>query len=82
MQKFRPVLLKVWREACRHIEIVQSTETIARMLGGEMPVDLILVRRIDRQRGCLETVATGLAGSGRPMPEARSQVPATLPGPC
>ena len=32
MLKFQVVLLNVWREACRHIEITQSTETIAAML--------------------------------------------------
>ncbi len=61
MEKFRVVLLNVWREACRHIEIGQATETIADMLVPEMPIDRVLVERIDRQRSCLETVAAGRA---------------------
>ncbi len=33
VEEFRTVLLDVWREACRHIEISRSTETIAALLG-------------------------------------------------
>ncbi len=57
MKKFQTVLLSVWQEACRHIEISRSTETIAALLVRHMPIDQLLVRRIDRQRSCLETVA-------------------------
>ena len=32
MEGYQNVLLAVWREACRHIEITQSTETIAGLL--------------------------------------------------
>ena len=59
MQQFREVLLKVWREACRHIEIWESVETIAPMLVPDMPIEQLYVRRIDRQRSCVETVALG-----------------------
>jgi len=61
VEKFQAVLLDVWREACRHIEISHSTEMIARMLARHMQISRILVRQIDRQRRCLETVAVGLA---------------------
>jgi hydrogenase-4 transcriptional activator len=63
MEKFQRVLLNVWREACRHIEICQCVETIAPMLLADLPLDQLLVRRIDRQRSCLETVAVGLPAS-------------------
>jgi hypothetical protein len=73
VEKFRAVLLDVWREACRHIEISQSTETIAAMLVRHMPVDQVIVRRLDRQRSCLETVAVGSAGTQHSLPHARSE---------
>ena len=73
MDKFRAVLLDVWREACRHIEISQSTETIAAMLVRHMPVDQVIIRQLDPQRSCLETVAVGSAGTHRSVPHARSE---------
>jgi len=69
---FGQLLLDVWREACRHIEITASTATIASMLATHMPVEQVFVRRLDRQRGWLETVALGLAQGARPLPDARS----------
>jgi len=71
--KSQVVLLNVWREVCRHIEIGQSTETVTAMLVRNMPVDWVLVRRIDPPRSCLETVAVGLAAGGRPHPDARTE---------
>src|SRR5262245_43825792 len=56
MERFRDLLLNVWREACRHIEIHESTETIARMLHRHMPVAEVIVREIDVERSRLETV--------------------------
>jgi hydrogenase-4 transcriptional activator len=54
----------VWREACQHIEIAESVARMARFLAARLPVDLVVVRRLDLQRSCLETVATGLCRSG------------------
>jgi len=62
MQKFQEVLLAVWREACRHIEIGRSAPTITSLLLGDMPLAQLLVRRIDPRRSCVETVAVGLPG--------------------
>jgi formate hydrogenlyase transcriptional activator len=64
--EFRELLLGVWREACRHIEIHESTATIARMLPPLLPVDGIVVRALDLKRSRLETVAAGLTSSGPP----------------
>ena len=60
MEKFQAVLLNVWREACRHIEIQQSAEAITRLLHKQIPLTQLFVRRIDEQRSCLTTVAWGL----------------------
>jgi hydrogenase-4 transcriptional activator len=65
VEEFRTVLLNVWREACRHIEIRQSAEMIAPMLLRDIPVDQLLVRRVDQQRSCVETMAVGLPGAER-----------------
>jgi transcriptional regulator with GAF, ATPase, and Fis domain len=67
------LLLSVWREACRHIEIGQSTETIARIIAQFMPLGRAIVRRIDPKRLCLETVAAGLATPDVPLPGGRSE---------
>jgi len=77
MEKFQTVLLNVWQEACRHIEIVESTEKISEILARHMPIHQIFVRRIDRQHSCLETVAVGLATSEDVQPDARTECSAT-----
>ena len=73
MEEFRTVLLDVWREACRHIEIGQSTETIAAMLAKHLPIAQVLVRQIDSARGCVETVAMGGALPAGPVCDARRE---------
>ena len=75
MQKFMPLLLEVWREACRHIEIRESVERMAPVLARRLPVDLLLLRRLDLQRASVETVATGLCGPGSVPDQARSDCP-------
>ncbi len=79
MERFQRVLLGVWQEACRHIEIGQSTANIAAMLVRHVPIERILVRRIDAQRSVLETVAVGPAGPERCPTDVRSEcMPAEL----
>ena len=57
MDRLTPFLFEVWREACRHIEIEDSVSRIVRLLARRLPLDLVLVQRIDAQRCCVETVA-------------------------
>lgn len=59
MERFRDVLLDVWREACRHIEIHESTGNIARLLAKELPLAALLVRRLDPPHLAIDTVAMG-----------------------
>ena len=68
----RALLVDIWREACRHIEIQESTQTIGRILATWAPLGQLLVRKIDRQRPCLETVAVGVAVPDYLLPEART----------
>jgi hydrogenase-4 transcriptional activator len=66
MKKFAPLLLEVWREACRHIEIAESVARMTPVLARRLPADLVVVRRLDPAHGCVETAATGLC---RAVPE-------------
>ena len=59
-EPFRDVLLEVWREACRHIEIHESASTIADMLEQHLPLAALLIRRFDLAHQALDTVAIGL----------------------
>ena len=72
MDELQTALLKVWREACRHIEIDQSTETIASLLLQWLPLDHIWIRRLDRGHSGLETIAVGLAPPNAALPNVFS----------
>ncbi len=79
MENLQQVLLNVWQEACRHIEISQSTANIAAMLSLYIPAEQVLVRRIDRKQSFLETVAVGFAGTKQHHGDARTDcTPAQL----
>ena len=71
MNQYRELLLDVWREACRHIEITQLDGDHRRFFGPAYPHRAILVRRIDQQRNCVETVARAAT---------RKRVPGGEPG--
>jgi hydrogenase-4 transcriptional activator len=68
MERFMPLLLNVWREACRHIDIVESVARMAPILARRLPVALVVVRRLDLQHSYLETVATGVCLSSAEAP--------------
>lgn len=59
MEKFNEVLLGVWREACRHIEIHDSAARIAPLLARHLPLSYLLVRWFDEQHQSINTVADG-----------------------
>jgi len=75
MEKFSEILLDVWRNVCRHIEIGEATANIARMLVRHMPLGEVLVRHIDPERGHVDTIAVGLGKQGRTQAEARTECP-------
>ncbi|MDN5871878.1 MAG: sigma 54-interacting transcriptional regulator [Nitrococcus sp.] len=74
MDRFYELLLDVWREACRHIEIERSVPTIARLLAHRMPIHQLLVLAFDGRRPTVE-VRAGL----RVSPDAGSMVRALKP---
>jgi transcriptional regulator with GAF, ATPase, and Fis domain len=67
------LLLSVWQEACQHTDISQSTTNIVSLVGQHIPVEQVLVRRIDAVRPCLDTVAVGFTGREHGLPDARTE---------
>ena len=64
MERFASLLLDVWREVGRHIEIDEAARRCAPLLARRLPVDRLLVRRLDPAGAVLETVASvGAAGA-------------------
>jgi transcriptional regulator with GAF, ATPase, and Fis domain len=59
------LLLDVWREVCRHIEIGESAGRVAPLLKQHLPVEAVLIRQIDLPHSWVETLATGTGPSGR-----------------
>jgi transcriptional regulator with GAF, ATPase, and Fis domain len=64
MERFRAVLLDVWREAGRHIEIREFVRNMSRLLAEHMPLSCLLVRRLDAVHQALETIAVDLTKEG------------------
>lgn len=63
MPKHLRLIVEVWREACRHIEIDRSTAAIAERLVTTLPVGRLMVRRVDLEHLCIDTVAVGAVAS-------------------
>lgn len=72
MERFNQLLLDVWREACQHIDIAESVERIYAVVARRLPADLLLVRRFDRKRFCVETVGLGRAATAAPPEQSRN----------
>ena len=75
MERFAPLLLDVWREIGRHIEIGEAAQRCAPVLARRLPVDRLLVRRLDLAHGSLETVASA-AGRDPLAPAALQELAA------
>jgi transcriptional regulator with GAF, ATPase, and Fis domain len=50
---------QLWREVCRHLELDESLRRIAPLLAERLPIDLVLLRRLERDPARLTTVAVG-----------------------
>jgi hydrogenase-4 transcriptional activator len=55
--------LAVWQEAGRHIQIDEFVGVIARILAQHLPLGCVLLRHIDVDRSCLETLASAVPDS-------------------
>jgi transcriptional regulator with GAF, ATPase, and Fis domain len=60
------LLLRVWREICRHIELEQSIDEVALLIGSHVAADYVLVRQFDLIHGGLDTVAAAPCRRGLP----------------
>ncbi|MBN2010020.1 sigma-54-dependent Fis family transcriptional regulator [candidate division KSB1 bacterium] len=72
MEKFKEILLDVWREACRNIEITESLPKIAKLLQQHIPLQHIYIRQMDETGLQFETVAFA------PVQSALTQVKKTV----
>jgi transcriptional regulator with GAF, ATPase, and Fis domain len=72
MRHYTRLLLKVWREVCRHLEIGDSLERVASPMARRMPVNLVLIRHLDVQRSLVETVASWCWRPRQTQPPAQS----------
>ena len=59
MDETNEILLAIWREACRHIQIQDSARNMAQLLAKQMPLAGLIVRRFQLDRRSIETVALG-----------------------
>jgi hydrogenase-4 transcriptional activator len=57
-------LAELWREVGRHLEIEESVRRISPMLTARLPVDGLLVRRLDREPMRLTTIASVRGNAG------------------
>jgi transcriptional regulator with GAF, ATPase, and Fis domain len=73
VERFNEILLDIWREASRHVAIGESTSAITRMLLAHMPLEQVCVRRLDRTKCGLETVAIGLTEPGHLLVGGRTE---------
>lgn len=75
MERFATLLLNVWREACRHVEMGAALEQAAPELFRGLPFSLVLVRRLDLERSMVETIAVGRCRPGEPPAVRRHEPP-------
>jgi transcriptional regulator with GAF, ATPase, and Fis domain len=71
------LLLDVWREACRHIEIGEFVARIAPRIAQRIPFQHLLVRRLEPERSRLETVAAVTREARGEAPRARTELGAS-----
>jgi hydrogenase-4 transcriptional activator len=77
MAQFSTVLLDVWREVGRHLDIASSAPTIARMLMRHLTLNLLMVRRFQLAQGSLDTVAWGSPDASVEPTELRTTISPT-----
>jgi transcriptional regulator with GAF, ATPase, and Fis domain len=61
MESWTQTVLNVWREVCRHILIDESVARVTPFLVQHLPLEELLVRSVDPGRGCVDTIALGMA---------------------
>ena len=74
MYEFRDLLVNVWREACRHTEITQSTRPSLAFWRANCRSNRSWYGEWTRTGRCVETVALGLQVPEGLLPEARTEL--------
>jgi len=64
MEDFNRILLQVWREACRDIEIEKSCAAIAQLLVRHIPLEQVMLLGLNAKKRKVKTLAVGLPASG------------------
>src|SRR5215468_8151815 len=59
MDQLIEFMLEAWRATGHHTDIATLTTHLAQLLGRWVPMQQVLVRRIEPERGCIETVGVG-----------------------
>ncbi len=60
------VLRSVWQEVCRHLEIDQSADAVAELVGRQVPLAQLIVYRFEPEHGRLRIVAAAPAAVDDP----------------
>lgn len=66
------LLLEVWREVGRHLELPDLMQRLFTRLKDALPISMLVVRRVDVAAGCIETVAACLDDSQPPPARTRT----------
>jgi transcriptional regulator with GAF, ATPase, and Fis domain len=74
----RDLLLDVWREVGRHLELPDLMDRLFARLQDVLPVSLLVIRRLELPAGGVETVATGAPARHGPTPRARTDSTPTM----
>src|ERR1700756_4530024 len=56
MEHTTAFMLAVWREASRHIEITEFAATLAAMITQYLPIERLIIQKIDQERSRIETL--------------------------
>ncbi|TVQ55057.1 MAG: sigma-54-dependent Fis family transcriptional regulator, partial [Phycisphaerales bacterium] len=71
MRGAQELLLDIWREACRHIELDESIVSLAEILVRHVPLDRVWIGQITDEPPAIDIVASGLSSklhSNRSLP--------------
>lgn len=72
MKPFADLLLELWRQIGREIQLSESADGIAELLARRMPLGLLVIRQFDARRGTIETLAAAAPAPVAGLPEGRA----------
>jgi transcriptional regulator with GAF, ATPase, and Fis domain len=78
MERFRDILLAVWREACQHIEVHESLAGIAQLLSAHLPLEYLAIQRIVPEHNVIATIAAAPRPPAGGLAQSRDLAPAEM----